>query len=272
MEDEVTHDSITTSELRARKRLRTKPRNPDENAEASNREPSRGDSSRGDSSRGDPSDRGEPSFENGGSAGRRRVERGGDDVAEERAENENGVRFTDNESLGEPVVNLVAAPTDHDAPRHAHHRLVGERCFACRYARQKDQIFDSVGAWNCDDVRDAYSDMTRLIAENYGHVSNEELSTMVYDFYEKEIRSLVDYGEWSRECIFQHIVYHTNSEEVQTRECSNILYAQIQALRHRTWIETEQGSVEPHHKNLLLLERYVKSFGEAMVRGRAKQK
>jgi hypothetical protein len=190
----------------------------------------------------------------------------------ERVENENGVRFTDNEALGEVVVNLVAAPTDHDAPRHAHHRLVGERCFACRYARQKDQIFDSVGTWNCDDVRDAYTDMTRLIAENYGHVSNEELSTMIFEFYEKEIRSLVDYGEWTRECIFQHIVYHTNSEDVQFRECSNILYAQIQALRHRTWIETEQGTVEPHHKNLLLLERYVKSFGDAMIRGRAKAK
>ncbi len=240
-------NSITTSELRARKKQRTRPETCPDNV-------------------GSPSNVVEVS---------RSVSRENNDApARARDEaNEERPLFTDNESLGEPGAMLVAAPTDHDAPRHAHNRLLNQRCFACRYARHKDQIFDTVGAWNCDDVRDAYSDMTRLIAENYNQISNEELANMVFDFYEREIRALVDYGEWTKECIFQHIVYHTNSEDVQFQECNNILYAQIQALRHRTWIENPaDGTVEPHHKNLLLLEKYVKSFGEGMVRARAKQK
>lgn len=243
-----TSDSMTTNELRKRKKQRTRP--VDHQTTTHAEETSRDEASRSVSHE----------VEN--------VERNANapDNANERP------CFVDNENLGERSATLVAAPTDHDAP-HAHHRLIGQRCFACRYARHKDQIFDAVGAWNCDDVRDAYSDMLRLIAENYNQISNEELANMVHDFYEREIRELVDYGEWSKECIFQHILYHTNSEEVQFQECNNILYAQIQALRHRTWIENPaDGTVEPHHKNLLLLEKFVKSFGEGMARARLKQK
>jgi hypothetical protein len=254
MEPEELFESVTTSELRGRKRQRTAVPN-DRGARSVSQSASRSERNRRDAD------------DAPASASPRAARRSGGGAEPDRP------RFADNESLGEPGAALVAAPTDHDAPRHAHSRLVGERCFACRYAKHKDAAFDAVGAWNCDDVRDAYSDMMRLISDNYGHsISNEELVNMVWEFYEREIRALADYGEWSKECIFQHIVYHANSEETQLNECNKIIYAQIQALRHRTWVENSaDGTVEPHHKNLTLLDRYIKSLGEGIVRSRARQ-
>lgn len=250
MDSDENFESITTSDLRAQKRQRTAVPN-----ESASRSASRSERNR--------RPREDPAAPEAPRGPRRNAGEGESDRP----------RFADNESLGEPGAALVAAPTDHDAPRHAHARLAGERCFACRYARHKDAAFDAVGAWNCDDVRDAYSDMTRLISDNYGReISNEELVNMVWEFYEREIRALADYGEWSKECIFQHIVYHTSSEETQLNECNKIIFAQIQALRHRTWVENSaDGTVEPHHKNLTLLDRYIKSLGEGIVRARNRQ-
>ena len=101
-------------------------------------------------------------------------------------------------------------------------------------------------------------------------MSNDELVNMVHEFYEREIRALGDYEEWTKESIFQHILYHTNDEDVQMHECNSILYAQIQALRHKTWIESD-GEAEPHHKNIYLLDRLVKSLGDSITRRRTRQ-
>ena len=179
-------------------------------------------------------------------------------------------RFVPNESLDEPTAVLVAAPTDHDATEHVANRIGG--CFACRYTQKKNEALDRAGTWNSDDINDAYTDLQNLISTHFGKgVSNKELVDMIYEFYEREIRTVVDYGEWTKECIFQHLLYHTNDEDVQMQECNAIIYAQIQALRQKTWIEnTQEGSLEPHHKNIFLLDRLVKSLGDAIGRKKAR--
>lgn len=186
-------------------------------------------------------------------------------------------QFVPNEHLDEePQVKLVAAPTDKDATEaeieeeEQHIVENNSSCFACRYARTADQMAHASGTWHADDVRDAYSDMTALIAENYGRgVSNKELVNMVHEFYEREIRSLHDYGVWSKKSILRHILYHSNDDDVHLQESGAILYAQIQALRGKTWIETN-GTLEPHHKNIYLLEKLVKGLGDHINRKRSR--
>ena len=181
--------------------------------------------------------------------------------------------FIDNEALEANTVGLVAAPTDYDATRHLH-RTSNSTCFACRYVQNKNDAGGDAGMWNEDDVADAYSDLMRLIKENYAKgISNSELVEMIFNFYEREIRSIADYGVWSRQSIFQHLFYHTNEEDVQLQECSTILYSQIQSLRQKTWIENStEGTVEPHHKNIYLLEKLIKSFTESLTKRKMKGK
>ena len=74
----------------------------------------------------------------------------------------------------------------------------------------------------------------QLISENYGTVSNRYLFDMVSDFYKSHIRTLYDYGEWSKDSIANHIIFHGHSEDVHMSECTSILFSQIQDLRHKT--------------------------------------
>lgn len=183
-------------------------------------------------------------------------------------------RFVQNEELGVQGRGLVAAPADFNAAQHLHRHATGV-CFACRYTQNKSTIDRAVGCWNKDDLADAFSEMQRLIQENYGKgVSNEELVDMVHEFYETEIRALSSddlFAPWTKESIYQHIVYHSNEEAVQLQECENILYSQIQSLRQKTWVETEEGSHEPHHRNIALLEKMIKSFTESVAKRKARK-
>ena len=78
------------------------------------------------------------------------------------------------------------------------------------------------------------------------------------------------FGEWSKNSIYQHIVYHTNDEGVQLQECESILYSQIQSLRQKTWIETEDG-LQPHHRNISLLDKLVKSFTDTVSKRKTRK-
>lgn len=245
--------------------------------------PKEGDPGRG---RGTSSPAYAGSENNAGDEGRanRPAERASDDVMGDESEartgerrndvsEEPGRRFVPNEELGEQGAGgLVAAPADFNAVCHLHRR--GEECFACRYTHNKSTMDEAVGCWNKDDLSDAFTEMRRLIAENYGRgISNEELVNMVYEFYETEIRRVSPddmFGEWSKNSIYQHIVYHTNDEGVQLQECESILYSQIQSLRQKTWIETEDG-LQPHHRNISLLDKLVKSFTDTVSKRKTRK-
>ena len=75
---------------------------------------------------------------------------------------------------------------------------------------------------------------------------------------------------WSR--IARHMLYHTGNEDVLHQEMTNIMYAQIQSIRDRTWIESiHDGTLEPHHKNIQLLDRLIKGLGDVLAKKRAKR-
>ena len=115
-------------------------------------------------------------------------------------------------------------------------------------------------------------DMIKLIRENYGNMTeNDNLVNMIYEYYEREIRSIHDYGEWKKSCIYQHIFCHQCDEDVQMQETTSMLFSQIQSLRTKTWVMNEDtGTTEPHLKNLYLLERLVKSYDDHVAKRRAR--
>ena len=179
-----------------------------------------------------------------------------------------GNGFVPNDDLGEPPTSrLVRAPADADVIDSADDGCV---CFACAFTKM-----DAAGEdpFNGAEIKDAYQDMLRLIEDNYGNgVSNPHLVNMVYDFYEKEIRPLGRFDEWTKTSISRHLLYHTNNEDVLQQEMTNMMYAQIQSIRSRTWVESiHDGTLEPHHKNITLLDRLVKSLGDHLAKKKAKK-
>jgi hypothetical protein len=181
-----------------------------------------------------------------------------------------------NETLGvENPVEFQHAP----AYVNGHNFLTDDRtqCFACKFCKKNvgaaATTSNSVGMWTSDGLSDAYTEMCQLIDENYGTVCNKELFEMIHEYYETNIRTLHDYGDWSKESIANHVIFHRNSEDVQTSECTALLFAQIQSLRQRAWIKNmDTGQIEPHAKNLHLLEKFVKLLDDHLVKKKTLKK
>ena len=178
-----------------------------------------------------------------------------------------------NEQLGaEAAREYQTAPADVDG--YDCKRDDRNSCFACKYCKKATSgLHEDVGMWTNDGVQDAYTDMCQLITENYGTVANFELFDMVSEFYQNHIRTLYDYGEWTKDSIANHIIFHGHSEDVHMVECTSILFSQIQSLRHKTWIKNnDTGQLEPHTKNLHLLERYIKLLDDHLMKRKTLKK
>ena len=168
--------------------------------------------------------------------------------------------FVPNEDLGEPGVKMVRAPADADMMDLS---SSGGKCFACEFVNKKDETNDP---FNEGDVRDAFSDMTRLQRDNYGKMSTPELVDMIYNFYEIEIRPM-GYQEWSRVSIARHILFHENDEDVMMQETTDMLYAQLQSLRSRTWCyNATENTTEPHHKNINTMLHVCRALGDHLTK------
>jgi hypothetical protein len=170
--------------------------------------------------------------------------------------------FVPNGALGEATVESVRAPADADALDWS---STGGPCFACAFIRKKEGPEDP---FNDMDAKDAYQELMSLIQDNYSRISNPELIKLIYGFYQKEIRPL-GYDDWSPASISRHLIFHTNNEDVMMQEATDILYAQIQSLRPRTWTETRgEGpfTLEPNHKNILTMERLIRGLGDHLTK------
>jgi hypothetical protein len=175
--------------------------------------------------------------------------------------------FVANEDLGEPpTTSLVKAPADADAVDGSDD---GGVCFACAYTRQGREE----DPFNAGETKDAYDDMLKLISDNYAKgISNPQLINMVFDYYEREIRSLGNFPFWSKKTIARHLLFHTNNEDIMMQEATSMLYSQIQSIRGRTWVENHmEGTVEPHHKNIFLLEKLIRGFGDHLTKKKARK-
>ena len=168
--------------------------------------------------------------------------------------------FVPNEDLGEGSVRMVCAPADADVMDLSDG---GGRCFACNFVKKKDNPEDP---FNDGEMRDAYADMMRLQQDNYGKMSTPELVNLIHDFYEREIRPM-GYEAWTKTSIARHILFHQNDEDVMMQETTDILYAQLQSIRSRTWCEnTAEGTLEPHHKNLNAMLSIVKTLDDHLTK------
>jgi len=179
--------------------------------------------------------------------------------------------FVPNNDLGRdledtPVTRLVGAPADADALSCPHDHT---ECFACAFTSKRI----ASDPFNGSEVQDAYDDMMKLITENYSNgISNPELVKLVYAFYEREIRPLGDFQQWTMTSISRHILYHTNDEDVIMQEGTNIYYSQIQSLRNKTWIENiSDGTFEPNTRNIALLHTLVRGLGDHLTKKKARK-
>ena len=181
---------------------------------------------------------------------------------EESSQNDPPVQFVPNEELGEPVSRLTRAPADADALDYGNE---AEPCFACAFVKRRD---DDEDPFNGAEVTDAYDDMMRLVSDNYSKgISNPELFRLVKNFYDREIRPLGDFPEWSVSSIARHFIFHTNDEDVLMQEATSMLFAQIQSVRAKTWVENgADNTVEPHHKNIFLMEKLIRGLGDHLTK------
>lgn len=185
--------------------------------------------------------------------------------------NRNG--FIANDDLGVPTVSYVRAPAD---PRPANTGDDDEEgpCFLCRYCPTKKTLLSSVTQANNDtdtledkEITDAYQDLVKLI-ETYTNGDNGiaivELVDIVSEFYEKEILTFYNCGEWSRKSIYMHAIHaHSCNEDAHLQENMRCLYAQIQGLRDRTWThDSATQQTQPDLKVIYALERLVKTYSD----------
>ncbi|KAK3255208.1 hypothetical protein CYMTET_35681 [Cymbomonas tetramitiformis] len=170
----------------------------------------------------------------------------GRDVDSHKSRSERKCRRIDQEVLRDKDRTNVRAPGDtapFNGPRfdEASPSDLRERCIACIYAqkyeKKNDEAFEE-DLTNLDDneQRTVYREMMELIDTHYSRgTCNRELVKMVQKFYNSEIRTHWDYGEWSRRSIWAHIMHHCNDDKVQNCEMRSNLVFQIEALREHAW-------------------------------------
>jgi len=175
--------------------------------------------------------------------------------------------FVPNEELGEPPTSRLArAPGDADALDCSEDGTV---CFACSFVKTKAAA--DKDPFNLAEVDDAYGDLLKLIEENYAKgISNPALVDLIFKFYNEQINHSGDYPAWSKVSISRHLLYHRNDEDVMMNEAVNMLYAQIQSLRTRCWVEDlNDGTVTVHKSNMTLLASLTKCLTDTC--GKRKQ-
>lgn len=126
-------------------------------------------------------------------------------------------------------------------------------CFACKYRRP-------TGALDHDELDDAsnsrslHDELLQMIDRFYGETSNTCLVDLIYEFYEKEIRAFRDFGEWSKESIWEHITLHRTSETVQLGENLRTLDHALAFMRSSSLCKREKatGLMEIDNKNMRL--------------------
>jgi hypothetical protein len=184
-----------------------------------------------------------------------------DDASEGSGRDPRG--FVGNDDLGEPPsTRLTRAPGDADALDCTED---GTICFACNFVKVKANE-----PFNLAEATDAFTDLQKFITEQYTKISNPALVELISQFFIHEIQPLGDYPAWTKNSISRHLLYHRNDEDVMLNEAVSMLYAQIQSLRTRCWIENvNDGTLEIHHKNVTTLNLLLKSLTDTL--GKRKQ-
>lgn len=165
--------------------------------------------------------------------------------------------FVGNDELGEPPpTRLTAAPGDADALDCSEDGTV---CFACNFVKVKSNEH-----FNLAEASYAFTDLEKMITEQYTKISNPALVELISQFYIHEIQPLGDYPAWTKNSISHH------DEDVMLNEAVSMLYAQIQSLRSRCCIlNIHDNTQEIHHKHVTTLNLLLKSLKD--THGKRKQ-
>jgi hypothetical protein len=135
-------------------------------------------------------------------------------------------------------------------------------CFACTYgARMGDS----------KRTKTVYDDMCNIIATMYGRTSNEALVNMVHAYYTTEIQRFFNYPNWSKRCIWQHIVMHAQDDVIQTCEAVQTMTAAIELLRESGLCQKTMSGPQLDQKNTRLFLDLVKTR-EILVANKLKRK
>lgn len=164
-----------------------------------------------------------------------------------------GDAFVGNEDLNE-AENRVRAPTDvrpYDESEDA------SFCFASRYTPGDDADPTDLGG---DQLRTAFKQMNAIIDKHYGNnTSMSDLVEAVHTYYESEIRSHYDYGEWSRKSIYNYIMnYSSGAEDRQCSEGIKLLWSNIELLREHVAVQDSGGKTTPDLRIIKSLQESIK--------------
>lgn len=131
-------------------------------------------------------------------------------------------------------------------------------CFPSEYMPGDEDDPHDLGAGV---LRDAYRQMHAVIDRHLNNnTSMRDLVIAVKEFYDTNIRSNFQYGEWSRKSIYMYVMaYSVNSDDRQCSEAIKIVWSSIEMLRENVALRDDTtGKVTPDLRMLKSLHDSVK--------------
>lgn len=112
-----------------------------------------------------------------------------------------------------------------------------EICFACNYTTESLPSVKQYNALEKEDLSTSYKGLESVMAlMDAGTVSTQAVVTLVDSFYEREIRHHnPDLPSWSRGSIYEHLVFHRQSDAGQMSDMVQLLQAQVHSLKRVAW-------------------------------------
>lgn len=148
-------------------------------------------------------------------------------------------------------------------------------CFPSQFAPDIPESLDDMAS---EDIKTAYSRITKMIKENYSNnMVTRDLVNNVHKFYEENIRAnYPDMPPWSKKSIYNYIFFNSDSgetDERQANESIRAIYHQIDFLRsHSVSRNPQSGKVVPEFKNIKLMCDLAKTHAQLVSAKKQRRK
>lgn len=145
--------------------------------------------------------------------------------------NEDDVPFVPDPTRCQPCY----APLDRS--REFFSNATAECCFACNYTTETLPSVLQYNALEKADLDTSYKGLESVMAlMDAGTVSTQAVVSLVHSFYEREIRHHnPELPAWSPSTIYEHLVFHRQSDAGQMSDMVQLLQAQVHSLKRVAW-------------------------------------
>jgi len=110
-------------------------------------------------------------------------------------------------------------------------------CFACNYTTESLPSVKQYNALEKEDLSTSYKGLESVMAlMDAGTVSTQAVVSLVESYYERELRHHnPDLPPWSPGSIYEHLVFHRQSDAGQMSDMVQLLQAQVHSLKRVAW-------------------------------------